>query len=159
MKQVVKKLRRTGGFTLTEVLVTLLIFSILTLAILVGTGSAAKVYRKAVLASEAQTLSSTLVQGLSDELRYARNIQTDGAGEVTSFDSATFGPAAAIDSSGDTVKLGQQELLSPGAYTSGLKAKVDVTYDGGVFQMTVTVSDSGGGAIRTVETAVRALNP
>ncbi|MEG2989475.1 MAG: prepilin-type N-terminal cleavage/methylation domain-containing protein, partial [Oscillospiraceae bacterium] len=83
-----KKLRSQKGFTLSELLVTLAILGVLTLAIAVGISSATTVYRQSVTLSESGVLASTLSQAVADELHYAQDIR--GTDTVT-YTSQTYG--------------------------------------------------------------------
>lgn len=139
---IAKKLRSRLGMTLAEALITLAIFSILSVALVVGTTSAWKVYQKAVVASEARTLQSTLTQSLSNELRYARDIQDTGG--AVSFDSDAFGTGVSVVSTGGRIKVGtgetQYDLLPEKAYTKGLKAGAAVSYLDGFFTVELTIT-------------------
>ncbi len=153
-----KKLRSRRGMSLAETLTALALFAILSVALVVGTTAAWKVYQKAVVASEARTLQSTLTQSLGDELRYARNIQPDG-----SFDSETFGLGVSVISNDGKVQIGNgtksYELLPAKAYTKGLKAAVEVTYADGSFTVDLTIQHDllpEGGRKTTFN--IRALN-
>lgn len=157
-----KKLRSRLGMTLAETLIALAVFVILTAALVVGTTAAWKVYQKAVVASEARTLQSTLTQSLADELRYARNIRQDG-GKVV-YDSETFGLGASVLSpTNGRIKVGTEatnyDLLPEKAYTKGMKAYVTVSYADGFFEVVLTVGHEllPGGSYTTTF-AVRALN-
>ncbi len=159
---IAKKLHSRLGMTLAETLTALGVFAILSVALVVGTTAAWKVYQKAVVASEARTLQSTLTQALSNEVRYARNIQVTG-GTVT-FDSESFGPGASVVSSADgkiKIKAGekQYDLLPEKAYTKGLEAMVEVSYEDGYFKLILTVKHSLLPAEgRKTSFSVRALN-
>lgn len=138
-----KKLRSRRGMTLAETLTALAVFSILSVVLVIGVNAAWKVYQKAVVASEARTLQSTLVQSLSNELRYSSNIQTGGSGTV-SFDSETFGQGVSVSTSGGRVQIGvgtkSYDLVPAKAYTDGLKAEAKVAYADGVFTVTLTIT-------------------
>ncbi len=140
-----KKLASKGGLTLTEVLVAVLIFALLSIVILYGTTAALRVYRKGVMASEARTLTATLTQSLSNELRYAQNIRVAGDGTVT-FDSRAFGADATVKNEGGRVQIrsgGESyDLLGESAYTSSLQATVKITYENGLFTIDLTVSNA-----------------
>lgn len=136
-----KKLVSKRGLTLTEVLVAVLIFALLSVVIVYGTTAALHIYRKGVMASEARTLTATLTQSLSNELRYAQNIRvTDDA---VTFDSREFGADVTIKSEDGRVRIvsnsGVYDLLGSKAYTNGLQAEVNVTYTDGLFTIDLTV--------------------
>jgi len=139
-------------------LTALALFAILSVALVVGTNAAWKVYQRAVVASEARTLQSTLTQSLGDELRYARNIQDNG-----SFDSETFGLGVSVSATDGKVMIGNAEktyeLLPAKAYTKGLKAEVTVSYEKGSFTVELCIQHEllpeGG---RKSSFNIRALN-
>ncbi len=135
-----KKFRSRLGMTLAETLTALAVFAILSVALVVGTTAAWKVYQKAVVASEARTLQSTLTQALTDELHYARNIRlVDG---TVVYDSETFGLGASVTSADGKIQIGgatKYDLLPAKAYTKGLKAEATVSYDSGFFKVVLTI--------------------
>lgn len=149
------KLRSRQGMTLTEVLVALLILSLVTVGVAAGVGASVRVYRQATEASDAQMLVSTLSAALMDELRYARDIQSDGR-----FTSDTFGEDSSVGVTDGRITVGGEKLLSDAVY-AGLRVKnpITVTYAGGVFQVELTVqSGTEDRDVRTASFAVRALN-
>lgn len=159
-----KKLRSRRGLTLAETLTALAVFAILSVVLVQGVTAAWKVYQKAMIASEARTLQSTLTQALSNELRYADNIrQEDGK---LFFDSETFGQGVSVQSSDGKIQVGGGEkaydLLPAKAYTGGLEAEANLAYDqdAGLFTMTLTIThplfpQEG----MTSELVIRAMNP
>ncbi len=153
-----QKLRSRLGMTLAETLTALAVFAILSVALVVGTTAAWKVYQKAVVASEARTLQSTLIQSLADELRYARNIRQQDGGTVV-FDSEVFGMGVSVTASDGKIQIGTYDLLPEKTYTKGLKASAEVAYENGVFTVTLTIThELLPGAGRQTTFHVRALN-
>ncbi len=160
-----KKLHTRLGLTLAETLTALAVFAILSVALVSGTSAAWKVCRKAVTASEARTLQSTLVQSLSNELRYGRNVEmSDG---IVTFDSDTFGEKVSVQSEGGRVKIKQNgepgkiyDLLPEKAYTSGLQAEAAVSFESGLFTLEITIEHpllpADG---RTTNLKIQPLNP
>lgn len=65
-----KRMRRTGGFTLVEMLVTTIILLLLTGALVTGMNLAATQQRKSVFRSQAGALQSTIDNALADPLRF-----------------------------------------------------------------------------------------
>ncbi len=142
-----KKLRSRRGMTLAETLTALAVFVILSVALVVGTTAAWKVYQKSVVASESRALRSTLTQALGNELRYSQNVRTDAEGKVV-FDSAVFGMDVSVisDTANGRIKIGKTgkggksyDLLPDKTYTKGLKAEASVDYKDGYFTVTLTV--------------------
>ncbi len=155
---IAKKLRSRRGLTLAETLTALAVFAILSVALVTGTSAAWKVYQKSVVASEARTLQSTLIQSLGDQLRYASNIQTDGG--TVSFESETFGPGVSVTSTTlGRIQIGEYDLLPEKAYTKGLSAVVEIRYAEGFFTVDLTIRHDllpDGGRETTFK--IRALN-
>lgn len=79
------------GFSLAETLVTLLILSFVMGGIVSGSSAALKVYRQARRKADAQTLLSTAILALSENLYYSKNVSYDSSFQVTGFDSETTG--------------------------------------------------------------------
>jgi len=73
--------RGDRGFTLMEMLVTLLIVVLLGIALGVGIPAALKVMHQSTLASNAEVLSSSLDTAVADTLRYS-SVYVDDAGVV-----------------------------------------------------------------------------
>ena len=156
--------RSRRGFTLTETLVTLLIVSLLSMAIAVGIGAAARVYKESVAMSESQLLASTLSKAMMDELRYARELP-DTAADNPAFDSSTFGSGVqfSTDAATGQLKLGSYYLVSSGAYSTNTdqhkRAEAQVQWTGSQFQVTLTIFLGETRVLNTVEFTVTPLNP
>ena len=135
-----RRLRSRRGLTLTELLLAVAIMGILFSAIATGVSAAAKVYRKSVAVSDAQTLSTNVINALENELRYARNIEDTGS--ECRFDSDIFGSGVSVTSDGGRIKIGGYDLMAEGAYPSGLSAEAAVSYaeDARLFTVEVTIT-------------------
>lgn len=68
-------LRTTSGFTLGEVLVTVLLVGLLTLAVAMGIGSALGSYGTIKQATDANALLTNAVTAVEDELRFAYDVE------------------------------------------------------------------------------------
>lgn len=163
MKRLKRKLASRRGVTLSEMLVTVAILGLVTLAVSVGISSALRVYNQSVALSDAQTLSSTLSQAIMDELRYARDISSkDGL----KFTSANYGLNASFSVGADgRIKVGDgdpahgKDLVGSGAY-AGLGAGAEISYDSSTQCFTVRLTIyQGTEALRLNTFSVRALNP
>lgn len=77
MKKIIKKLHSNAGFTLAEVLMTVIIMLLVSSVIAVGMPAAARVYAKAVDGANAQALLSTTVNALRSELSTAWGVELD----------------------------------------------------------------------------------
>lgn len=155
-----KKLRSRKGFTLTELMVAIVVLGLLTLAVSVGTSASLQVYYQTTTLSESQVLASTLSQAITDELRFAGEIKTDPDGALLSYTSRYYGKDVSLscDSAGK-VLVGATPLIGDGAYTS-FTAALDVAYEDGseCFQVVLTLFQ-GTEPILEDRFPVRALNP
>ncbi|MBO4277269.1 MAG: hypothetical protein J5925_02580 [Clostridia bacterium] len=81
MKNLKRRLRSKKGFTLAEVFIALLIMLMVSAVVAAGIPAASKAYDKTVTAANAQTLLSTTLSCLRDELATASGVTCDG-GEI-----------------------------------------------------------------------------
>lgn len=123
-----KKLQSKKGFSFAEMLVVLLIMSLTGAAITVGISTAATLFNRLTLSSNASSLCTTLAVELADELRFAKNVATDSGGNV-SFTSYRHGPDVSIGANAQgRIEVGGNPLLSEKMYGK-LKSEIDVEYD------------------------------
>ena len=73
-----KKLTSKGGFTLIEMLATLLILVFLVLGIGTGMDSALRIYDEARFESNSAAMANIVNTSLGDILRYSENLTTPG---------------------------------------------------------------------------------
>ena len=152
----IKKAASKRGFSLSELLIVLLIMTITSMAIAIGISSAARAYRNVRAAAESSILCGTLAAELSDTLRYATDISS-GSGSAV-FTHRRFGQGVSVEtvSTGTNpvkkrVYVGGQEVVSDSAYTE-LHAGASVTYNGSYFTLVIKVYDFDG------KTELRSLN-
>ena len=151
------KLHSRKGFTLTETLTAVAVLALLALALAAGLPTAMRVYRSVTTQAEASVLCATLSTAVSDELRFSANAGSNPDGAF--FDSATFGRKASFSADGEGhITIGGRELLGPAAYTSGLKADIQVTYDGKVFHVDLSVTDGDGNEAASAALDVAPVN-
>lgn len=84
-----KKTKRRG-FTLTEMLCTLLILSLVMTSAVTGMTALSSAYRRMMEKSQAEELGATLSAVLTHELSYAKYVKTETGGTVTEFYSDTY---------------------------------------------------------------------
>ena len=89
MRKFFKKLKKRSGFSLTELLVTVIILSLMSAVAAQGIASAYNVTYKNVDASNAQVLLSTAMTELRSELGYATDISVNG--KTLTYSSSTTG--------------------------------------------------------------------
>ncbi|WP_290996464.1 hypothetical protein [Gordonibacter sp.] len=133
-------LRTTSGFTLGEVLVTVLLVGLLTLAVAMGIGSAIGSYSTIKQATDANALLTNAVTAVEDELRFAYDVEAvsvaagtgiDGNGTTAyTFDSSVRGYrlylANTTDSDGVTsITLNGVNALDADGKQANLPADVD----------------------------------
>lgn len=82
-------LRTTSGFTLGEVLVTVLLVGLLTLAVAMGIGSAIGSYSTIKQATDANALLTNAVTAVEDELRFAYDVETVSVAADTGINGTT----------------------------------------------------------------------
>ena len=68
---IMSKLNNDHGFSLTELLATIAIMSLVTLAIAAGSVTAVRVYKQVSIKANAQTLLATSITAMSDEFEHA----------------------------------------------------------------------------------------
>ncbi len=84
-----KRLR--AGFTLAESLVAIAVLSLLTTAVIAVTTTIFSTKNTMIELGKCQTLASTAVMTLADEVRYGQNLRVDAEEETIVFDSRNFG--------------------------------------------------------------------
>lgn len=135
MTAMMKKWKSRSGFSLSEMLMVVLILSLLISAIGGGVIVVKNAYEKITLKAEAQVLLSTTVTKVKDELRYAQNIE--GA-ENPKFQSGNLlYPISFENGSGDEGDRGiivctpeeRQQLLTDSTMSSDLTPSLEYRYD------------------------------
>ncbi len=90
MSRIKRKLSNNKGFSLTELLTALLVMGLLACFIGGGVVVVKNAYEKITLKAEAQTLLSTTMTSVMDDLRFATNIEGDSIDNLV-FDSGSRG--------------------------------------------------------------------
>lgn len=150
-----KMLKSKRGFTLSELLIAVLILGLVTAGAAVGVNASLKAYHASVQASEARMLLSTLSESVMDELRYAENISADG--DNPSYTSANYGIGATLQDNDDGQIVAfttGSSIIGTGAY-NGLKAEIAYPYESGVFNVTITVKNGS----KVLETTSFSVTP
>ena len=147
-----KKLHTSHGFSLSEMLVAVLIILLVTGVLTVTVSLASAQFQKSMRNSESKVLASTLESVFLSELAYTTEVHTDGSGSdgksgnVISFQSQNYSMEGAISSVGvsdaDTGGYGKiifynankpsesMKILGDGSYPNEIGAKVEsLTYD------------------------------
>lgn len=111
-----KKLRDQGGVSLVEMLCATIILVLLGLLLNTGLQLAVKSYREIIAESETQLLLSTAIDTLADDLRYARDVETEADNSLKSYRSDSYGTNAVF-----SVVDGQLMAGPPAADSTALK--------------------------------------
>ncbi len=107
------RIKSRKGFSLTEMLVTVLLMSLATLAVAAGVTAAVRTYRSMTLKAEAQTLLGTAIASVDDDFASA-DLSTLTIGEnEASFFSGNRGYEVHIHNDGDTIYLTDAQSSSP----------------------------------------------
>ena len=150
-----KKLRSSGGFTLIEVLASMLILTFLVIGMGPGMKTAMTVYQESTFQSSSTALIGTMNSTLGDVLRYAEDVTMDEDSEIFTFTNTDYGYQNArflewADAAGpDEVTVidhnGNEKLLLPeGAYPNMAIQAFDVDYDPttGLFTVEYTIKST-----------------
>ena len=169
------KLQSERGFTLAELLATIAIMAIVMGVVAGGASSLIKVYKSIRLRADAQTLLSTSVMAVSDEMYTAHDVVTDDAGKVTTFVSddigtVTISQGSFTDADGKTlncIMINGNNVVASKTQVLGLNVefKDDAgnqalpTYDktSKVFTFSVNVNDSTGTIDETQTVKIHAI--
>lgn len=153
MERCFVKLRSKRGFTLTELLVSILIMSLTVTAIAIAMNYSVSIYTHLKISSEAELLASTLETAISDELHFAKDIVITNGGTKVSWTSKRAGrQTGIITTENGYIKLSsylddgtqkESDLIREGAFTSNLTASASVQYDGSakLFNVSLTISN------------------
>lgn len=170
---------REDGFTLGEVLATVLLVGLLTLAIATGIGVAVNAYGDIRGYTEKQAVLNNAVTAVTDELRFAYDVNAgdpdrivfsstnrdmrlylgNNAGVVTLFgvNPGSSDPEQDIPS-GDFVSLPLVNTAAGGSSDSNITASLtQLKYEDGLWTFSITVTD-GAHTLESGELTVRTVN-
>lgn len=165
------KKNKNKGFSLAEMLVALLIFGLSSIAIAMAIATSARVYTRSLAVTEIRTLSSTLSQGIMDELRYANHITLDSDGQLLSFTGETNGQNAVNLTANDKGEVvfsfangSERPLLPSPSYLAGKLQVCSISVERDVsdpFSLCVTmiIEDKDAEVSETTTFHVVPLNP
>lgn len=159
--------RAQKGFTLVEMLCTIVIMLLVSATVTVGIRLAVSNYASSITASESKVLCTTILDAVSDELRFCR---------IKDWDSITFTSARYngtryfdVDETGQVVvvplievvdEAETEKLLPAKTYSNGMKAQLDMAADrqNHIVKVTVTITDSRGKELISHTRDVEILN-
>lgn len=147
MKRLRRKLRSRRGLTLVEMVAAAAVLALLALLLHSGLFMAQNSYIKMTGEAERQLLLSTLTDLLSNEFRYARDVEVGAGNTLQHYTSLSYGRNVFLEINDDgQLAANGKPMLSTGAYGNG-DYQVDVctiAYTDGIFQVTLNVSGRGG---------------
>lgn len=154
-----KKVRGRSGMTITELLVSVLLISLMSLVVVAGTNTAVKAYRQSVGLSRAQTALSTLMEAVGDELRLADKVSV--ADNVVTYASARKNAQEVrlgLSTKGELL-VDNTLLVGDGIYSEGALtvSSFRLSYADQVFRVSMTVSGADG-VSASAQCSFRCLN-
>ena len=161
-----KRLRDRRGFTLTEMLCTVLIVLLISALLVVGIRFAGGTYSSSMRLSEAQELCSTLTSVITDKLRFCGSVTQSEDGGLTQIFIQNVGSvegageAFTISEEGQ-VMLGDTKLLASAAYPRGLRVgAIDLSYnaDTNIFSVSLRITDQKGAVLSQTAFEVKRIN-
>ena len=124
MKKTITKLQSNKGFSLSELLMALLILGLMTIGLTSGVSASLRVYEESVRHAEERTFLSTASEAVMSELRNAVNISPEGSDRDVltnvefTFESINYGPDVKFGLDNDRLALLKKDN-SPVAYLVG----------------------------------------
>lgn len=167
-----KRTRANAGYTLIELLVTIVIIVLLTLGIGAGMNVGARVYRDSIFQSNSAMLADTVNTSLEDVLRYSKNAGTADGKLV--FTNTEFGIQDGYFQLSDGILQiynpmndSSVELVNTGAYPQLKISDFSISYvsEGGYYKVSYKIYSTLNQSLpaaealtRDIETAIRILN-
>ena len=163
-----KRLKAKKGFSLTEMLATVLIMSLVVASSVTGITAISSTYRKVLRQSNAEHLMTAVNTAMTGELSFAKYVNegiTPVTNEVT-FYSATYRTCKYGVKDGkliiNSTKLGEKQIINDSTYPDGLAIKeLKVNYDDSTnkFTVEIKIGDAGVENILTNKFVVKCINP
>lgn len=162
MKRLRQKLKSSRGLTLVEMVAAAGVLALLGMMLNTGLFMAQDSYNKMTGEAESQLLLSTLTNLLSNELRYARDVETDGSGKLQRYTSVNYGRNTTLSlNENKQLEANSRQMLSGGSYGNGAYEITDwsITYSPDTYMFEVDLTVSGHYSISNhTEFSVRCLN-
>lgn len=151
MKQkLLHKLNKRHGFSLTEMLATVLIMGFVGIIITTGAATVQRVYRKVVAHANAQTALTTTITLMKDQLAFADPESITGSGTTISFRNLNSGEQTITLNPGTALGTA---TIDPSAVAGGTKGVSNGTTGSSTanrgFTLTYTAGDGTGTASTT----------
>ena len=162
-----KRLKAKKGFSLTEMLATVLIMSLVVASSVTGITAISSTYRKVLRQSNAEHLMTAVNTAMTGELSFAKYVN-EGITPVTNeatFYSATYRTCKYGVKDGkliiNSTKLGEKQIINDSTYPDGLAIKeLKVNYDDSTnkFTVDIKIGDAGVENILTNRFVVKCIN-
>ena len=154
-----KKLSRSEGLTLVEMLAAVVILVLLGLILNAGLHMALNSYRTMCAQSETELLLSTLLNTLADDLRYASDVEP--VGDVVRYTSDSYGLETELTLQDGQLRANGKRVLPDGAYGKGryIIDTLTVEFAAPAFNIEIRVKEKEGDISAAGELTVRCLNP
>lgn len=142
-----KKLKSSGGFTLIEVLVSMLILTFLVIGMGPGMKTAMTVYQESTFQSSSTALIGTMNATLGDVLRYAEDVEVAADGSFT-FTNTDYGLQNATLNTKDNIITvidhngKEKPLLPEGSYPNMEITAFTAKYENGLFTVEYTIKST-----------------
>lgn len=154
------KLHSGSGITMVETLAAVAILSLLAMMLSTGLFMAQDSYRQMTAEAETQLLLSTVSNIVSNELRYARDVDEEN-GILQKYTSISYGrnTTISINDEGHLVS-NERDMLSSGVYENGEYkiSQLIIKYEkNGIFNVFIRVEDRFGVSAET-EFSINCLN-
>ncbi len=165
MKKMLKKLKSTAGFSLSELMMTVLLMSIVLSAVGAGVNVIRNCYENITIRSEAQVLMSTTIYTIKSDLREASALSTVSQGTVYTWDGVTGSNIKDLkfmcyskdrgyqmyydnSASAGIMVNGTLPLVTSKTNSSGLRAELkDIKVSGNVYYFTVRIMKKDGSQV------------
>lgn len=142
-----KKLRSSGGFTLIEVLASMLILTFLVIGMGPGMKTAMTVYQESTFQSSSTALIGTMNATLGDVLRFAEDVEVVADGSFT-FTNTDYGLQNATLNTKDNIITvidhngKEKPLLPEGSYPNMEIMAFTAKYKNGLFTVTYKIKST-----------------
>lgn len=141
-----RKLQRQTGFSLIEMLAAAIVLILLSLMLLTGLNLAVDGYRKMTAEAETEVLLSSLVNVVSEELRFARNVAVETGTGAGSSGTGTGTGGTGTESGTGTGTGGTGTGTDTGSGASGTSARV-VSYTSNTYGSNTKLSVNQAGQL------------
>lgn len=172
-KRIKSKLKSRAGLSLTEMLVTVVVLMFFSTACLLGITTALKARQAAIKAADADILSSTVMQYISNEMRLSLDPRTEAIAGKTEDNKLVYDGGSTYanltsgmseiwrDDNGHIMrKIGswEGEVLNDSAYSGLTLDKLHFEKSGNQLSCSFDIIDAEGNIIKSTDFSVTPIN-